>query len=93
MAHFNQNKHINTLIVSVLRSQQVQVEFQNSINITYGILGNIFQILDAENVPVKQIIPCLAILSKKSENDIADIVKKAHNFIRKTKSYLEKKSK
>ena len=65
MTHFNQNKHINTLIVSVLRSQQVQVELQNSVSITYGILDNIFQILDAENVPVKQIIPCLAILSKK----------------------------
>ena len=90
MAHFNQNKHINTLIVSVLRSQQVQVELQNSINITYGILGNIFQILDTENVPVKQIIPCLTILSKKSENNIANIVKKIHNFIRKTKSYLKK---
>ena len=89
MAHFNQNKHINTLIVSVL-SQQAQVELQNSINITYGILGNILQILDAENVPVEQIIPCLAILSKKSENDIANIVKNPHNFIRKTKSYLKK---
>ena len=41
-------------------------------------------------MPVKQIIPCLAILSKKSENDIANIVKKTHNFIRKTKSYLKK---
>ena len=63
-------------MVSVLRSQQVQVELQNSLNITYGILDNIFQILDAENAPVKQIIPCSAILSKKSENDIANIVKK-----------------
>ena len=41
-------------------------------------------------MPVKQIILCLAILSKKSENDIADIVKKPHNFIRKTKNYLKK---
>ena len=90
MVDFNQNEHTNTQIVSVLRSQQVQVEWQNSINITYGILGNIFQILDAETVPVKQIVPCLAILSKKSESDIADIVKKNHNFIRKTKSYLKK---
>ena len=54
MAHFNQNKHINTLIVSVLRSQQVQVELQNSINITYDILGNILQILDAENVELQK---------------------------------------
>ena len=66
------------------------MELQNSINITYGILDNIFQILDTENVPVKQIIPCLTILLKKSQNDIANIVKKPHNFMRKTKSYLEK---
>ena len=66
------------------------MELQNSINITYGILDNIFQILDAENVTVKQIMPCLAILSKKSEIDIVNIVKKTHNYIRKTKSYLKK---
>ena len=60
MANFNQNKH--TVIISVLRSHQVQVELQNPINITYGILDNIFQILETENVQVKQIIPCFAIL-------------------------------
>ena len=49
---------------------------EDSINITYGILDNIFQILDTENVPVTQIIPSLAILLKKSESDIANIVKK-----------------
>ena len=73
MADFNQNKHINTLIVSALRSQQIQVELQNSINITYDILDNMFQILDTKNVPLKQIISYLAILSQKSENDIANI--------------------
>ena len=78
--HFNQNKAINTLIVSALRSQQVQVELlKDSINITYGIL-DIFQILDSVNVLVMQIITCLAILSKKSESDIAIIVK---NFMKK----------
>ena len=55
MAHFNrknyQNKTINTLIVSALRIQQVQ-ELEDSIDITYGILDNIFQILDTENMPV-----------------------------------------
>ena len=56
--HFNQNKHINTLVVSVLRGKQAQVDLQNSINITYGVLDNIFQILDTENVHMKQIIPC-----------------------------------
>ena len=65
MVHFNQNKTINTLIVSALRSQLVQVELlEDTVNITYGILG-IFQILDTENIPVMQIIPCLAVLSKK----------------------------
>ena len=63
MVHFNQNnyenKTINTHIVSTLRSQQVQ-ELENSINITYGLLDNIFRIMDTENVPVMQIIPCLA---------------------------------
>ena len=48
MAHLYQSKTINTLIVSVLRSQQVQVELEDSINITFGILDNIFQILDTE---------------------------------------------
>ena len=76
MAHLYQNKTINTLIVSALRSQQVQVEFEDSIN-TYGILDNTFQILDTENVSVMQIIPCLAILLKKSESDIVNIVKKS----------------
>ena len=32
------------LIFSALRSQQVQVELKDSINVTYGILDNIFQI-------------------------------------------------
>ena len=77
MAYFYQNKTINTLVVSALKSRQVQVGLlEDSINITYGILDNIFQILDTENVPVTQIIPCLAILLKKSESDIANIVKK-----------------
>ena len=58
MMHFNQNKHINTLVVSVLRGKQAQVDLQNSINITYDVLDNIFQILDTENVHMKQIIPC-----------------------------------
>ena len=66
------------------------MELEDSIYITYGILDNILQILDTENVPVKQIIPYLAIISKKSGNYIANIVKKPHNFVRKTKSYLKK---
>ena len=53
------------------------MELEDSINITYGILDNISQILDTENVSVTQIIPCLAILSKKGESDIVNIVKKS----------------
>ena len=82
MAHFNQNKHIYKYPVSVLRSQQVQVELQNSINITYGIL-DIYQILETENVPVKEIIPCLAILAKKVKMALPTLSKKPHNFMRK----------
>ena len=44
MAHLYQNKTINTLTVSALRSQQDQVKLEDSIYITYGILDNIFQI-------------------------------------------------
>ena len=47
------------------------MEFEDSINITYGNLEYIFEILDTEDVPVKQIMPCLAILLQKTENDIA----------------------
>ena len=42
------------------------MEFENFINITYGILDYIFQILDTEDVPVKQVMPYLAILWQKS---------------------------
>ena len=76
MEHFNQNnyqnKTINTQTVSALRSQQVQ-ELENFINITYGLLDNIFQILDTDwtldigywILPVTQVIPCSVMLSKK----------------------------
>ena len=45
-------------------------------NITYGILYNVFQVLDTDDDRLKQIIPCLSILLKKSENDIANIIQK-----------------
>ena len=45
-------------------------------NITYGILHNVFQVLDTDDDRLKQIIPCLSILLKKSENDIANIIQK-----------------
>ena len=66
------------------------MEFEDSTNITYGILDYIFQVLDTEDVPVEQIVSCLAILSQKSENDITNIIKKSQNFVRKTKNHLKK---
>ena len=44
--------------------------------------------MDTEDVPVKQIISCLAIVSQKSENDIANTTQK--HVTRKTKNYLKK---
>ena len=84
-----QNKTINTQIDSALRNQQVQ-ELEDYINITYGILDNILQILDTENVPVMQIIPCLAILSKKLKVILSTLSKKPDDFMRETKNYLKK---
>ena len=89
MAHFSQSKTINTQTVSALRNQQIQ-ELENSININYGFLDDIFQISDTENVLVTQITPRLAMLSKKNESDIVNIAKKPHSFMRKTKNYLKK---
>ena len=85
----HQNKTINTQKDSALRSQQVQ-ELEDYINITYGILDNILQILDTENVPVMQIIPYLAILSKKLKVILPTLSKKPDDFMRKTKNYFKK---
>ena len=90
MAHLYQNKNIKILIVSIFKESAGPDGVWNFINITYGILDYIFQILDTEDVPVNQVMPCLAILSQKSENYIANIIKKPHNFVRKTKNYLKK---
>ena len=96
MAHYivnnNQNKTINTLIVSALRSQQVQ-ELENSIKITYVLLDNIFQILEllytVEECAIYANNTMLGnAITKKNESHIVNIVKKTHNFIRKTKNYL-----
>ena len=80
MVDLYQSKTINTLIVSALRSQQVQVELEDSINITYGILDNIFQILDTDNVPVTQIIPCPAILLKKKMEVLSPTLSKSQKL-------------
>ena len=86
MVHYNQN----TKIISASRTRNHQVELkEDPINITYGLLDQIFKVLDGENISANQIISCLATLSKKSENVIANIVKKTHNFVKKTKSYLQ----
>ena len=56
---------------------------KDSINITHHILDQIFKVLDEEDISVKQIIPCFATLSKKSEDDIVNFVKKSPNFVKK----------
>ena len=43
-----------------------------------------------EDISAKQIIRYLVTLSKKSENAIVNIIKKPHNFVTKTKNYLQK---
>ena len=58
------------------------MELEDSLNITYGVLDQIFKVWDDEDVPVKQIITCLDTLSNKTENDIANI-KKPHSFVKK----------
>ena len=80
MVHYNQNNKI----VSAFRTRNHQAELEKDpINITYGILNQIFNVLDEEDILLKQIIPYLATLSKKSENFIANIVKKTDNFVKK----------
>ena len=62
IAHYDQNNKI----LSALRTRNHQVELQKDhINITYGILDQIFKALDEADILAKQIIPCLATLSKK----------------------------
>ena len=86
MKHLFQNKNINTLIVSVLRCQQVQEMLKKSIKITYGILFSFSQTFDTDDDPVKQIIPCFPILLKKvkmrlptsSKNTLIDYIQISH---------------
>ena len=49
---------------------------------------SVWYILETENVSYT-INTMLGNSIKKSENDIASIVKKTHNFMRKTKNYLK----
>ena len=62
MAHYNQNKKIS----SALRTRNHQAELkEDPLSTTYGLLDQIFKVLDEENISTNQIIPCLATLSKK----------------------------
>ena len=80
MVHYNQNNKI----VSALRTRNDQVELEKEpINITYGILDQTFKVLDEQDISARQIILCLATLSKKIENVIVNIVKKPYNFVKK----------
>ena len=61
-ADYNQNK--NT--VSTLRKRNPQVELEEDhINITYGILDQIFKVFNEKDISATQIISCLTTLSKK----------------------------
>ena len=87
MAHYNQN----TEIVSALRTRNHQVELEEDpINIPYGTLDQIFNVLDEEDISVKKIIPCLAIPSKKKLKCYCKHLKKTHKSVKKTKNYLKK---
>ena len=60
MTHHNQNNKID----SALRTRNHQVELEKDpINMTYGILDQIFKVLDEEGISAKQIIPCLATMT------------------------------
>ena len=61
MAHYNHNKKT----VSSLKPRNHQIELEEDpINVIYGILDQIFRALDEEKISAKQLIPCLATLSK-----------------------------
>ena len=53
MVDYSQNKNI----VYALKTRKHQVK--DSINVTYDIVDQIFEVLDEEDISVKQIIPCL----------------------------------
>ena len=81
VADYNQNNKI----VSAFKDQESSGSVRRN-----GTLHQISKVLDEEDISVKQIIPCLATLSKKSEDVTANIVKKPHNFVKKTMNYLKK---
>ena len=54
MADYSKNKNI----FYILKTRNDQVN--DSIDITYGMLDQVFKASDEEDISVKQIIPCLA---------------------------------
>ena len=78
MAHLYRNETINTLAVSALSHNESAgpggVRRLHKFNLWY-LRQNFSKYWIPKNVSVIQIIPCLAILSKKSEIDIVNIVK------------------
>ena len=62
----------------IAKNHQAELE-KDPINITYGILDHMLKVLDEEDILAKQIIPCLATLSKKCKF-YCD-----HNFVKKFK--------
>ena len=86
MVNYNQSKNTDSALKT--RNHQAELE-EDPINITYGILDQIFKVLGDKDISAMQLIQCLATTSKKSENIIMKIVKK-HNFVKKTKNYLKK---
>ena len=65
---------------------------EDCINISYGILDNIFQILDTENVPVTVCTSAWQLYQKKKIKVIfTTLSKKTHNFNKKKKKKNLKK--
>ena len=61
MVHYNHSKKT----VSSLKTRNHQIELEEDpINVIYGILDQIFRALDEEKISAKQLILCLATLSK-----------------------------
>ena len=83
----NEKKHL----ISVIKDKTLpQIWKDCEVRVTYTLLHDIFQIFEEENYPNKDIIHTLHLLSKKSEELLADIVKQPVKFINKAKSFIKK---
>ena len=67
----------------IAKNHQAELE-KDPINIRYGLLEHMFKVLDEEDILAKQIIPCLATLSKKCKF-YCEHCQKTHNFVKKFK--------